>query len=139
MKWWGITASPGRRAAAKETGGGAAVSRLQKVALMQLPLQITFRNFSPSEAVVDRIRAKVQELFGVSPEQIPDLLGLWGDSSDNVPGAPGIGEKTAKDLIQRFGSIEATLERAGEVGTFGGFNHGVCGVHGCFPFSERTR
>jgi len=51
----------------------------------------------------------------VAPEQIPDLLGLWGDSSDNVPGAPGIGEKTARDLIQRFGSIEACLERANEV------------------------
>lgn len=65
------------------------------------------------DMIVDR--EKVKELFGVTPEQIPDLLGLWGDSSDNVPGAPGIGEKTAKDLIQRFGSIEACLEHAHDV------------------------
>src|SRR6185503_6301742 len=60
-------------------------------------------------------REKVVELFGVSPEQIPDLLGLWGDTSDNIPGAPGIGEKTARDLIQRFGSIETLLDRTDEV------------------------
>src|SRR5262249_41233568 len=63
--------------------------------------------------IVDR--EKVRELFGVYPEQIPDLLGLWGDSSDNVPGAPGIGEKGARDLIQKFGGIETLLDRAAEV------------------------
>ena len=81
--------------------------------LYQIIDTILVLNTSKDDMLVDR--AKVQELFGVTPEQIPDLLGLWGDSSDNVPGAPGIGEKTAKDLIQRFGSIEATLERANEV------------------------
>jgi DNA polymerase-1 len=70
-------------------------------------------NTSKEDLVVDR--DKVKELFGVPPEQIPDLLGLMGDSSDNVPGAPGIGPKTAQDLIQRFGSLEACLERAGEI------------------------
>ncbi len=58
---------------------------------------------------------QVKELFGVTPAQIPDLLGLWGDASDNIPGAPGIGEKGAKTLIERFGSIEACLEHAAEV------------------------
>lgn len=58
---------------------------------------------------------EVQELFGVTPDQIIDLLGLWGDSADNVPGAPGIGEKGARALVERFGSIEACLEHAGEV------------------------
>src|SRR3954467_10918877 len=81
--------------------------------LYQLVDTILILNTSKDDLIVDR--DKVKELFGVTPEQIPDLLGLWGDSSDNVPGAPGIGEKTAKDLIQRFGSIEATLERASEV------------------------
>jgi len=70
-------------------------------------------NTSKDDMIVDR--EKVRELFGVYPEQIPDLLGLWGDSSDNVPGAPGIGEKGARDLIQKFGSIETLLERASEV------------------------
>ena len=58
---------------------------------------------------------QVKELFGVTPAQIPDLLGLWGDTSDNIPGAPGIGKKGAQALIERFGSIEACLEHAGEV------------------------
>ena len=52
---------------------------------------------------------KVEEKLGVRPDQVPDLLGLWGDTSDNVPGAPGIGEKGARELIQSFGSIENLL------------------------------
>lgn len=81
--------------------------------LYQLVGTILILNTSKDDLVVDR--DKVQEIFGVTPEQIPDLLGLWGDTSDNVPGAPGIGEKTARDLVQRFGSIEALLERTSEV------------------------
>ncbi len=53
---------------------------------------------------------KVVEKMGVQPAQVPDLLGLWGDTSDNIPGAPGIGEKGAKELIQTFGSLENCLE-----------------------------
>ena len=53
---------------------------------------------------------KVMEKLGVIPEQVPDLLGLWGDSSDNIPGAPGIGEKGAKELIQTYGTIEQCLQ-----------------------------
>jgi len=49
----------------------------------------------------------VKQKMGVTPEQIVDLLGLMGDSSDNVPGVPGVGPKTACDLIQRFGSMES--------------------------------
>jgi DNA polymerase-1 len=58
---------------------------------------------------------EVLDLYGVRPDQITDLLGLWGDSSDNVPGAPGIGEKGAKALIEKYGSIEECLARAGEI------------------------
>ncbi len=58
---------------------------------------------------------KVKEFMGVTPEQVADLLALMGDSVDNIPGAPGIGEKGAKDLIERFGSLDALLERAAEV------------------------
>ncbi len=53
---------------------------------------------------------KVLEKFGVKPEQVPDLLGLWGDSVDNIPGAPGIGEKGARELIQTYGSLENCLQ-----------------------------
>jgi DNA polymerase-1 len=59
--------------------------------------------------------AEVIERFGVGPELVPDILGLAGDSSDNIPGVPGIGEKTAIKLIQEFGSLEQLLERAEEV------------------------
>ncbi len=59
--------------------------------------------------------AEVIERFGVGPELVPDILGLAGDSSDNIPGVPGIGEKTAIKLIQEFHSLEELLERANEV------------------------
>src|SRR3989449_9484714 len=78
--------------------------------LYQLVDTILILNTSKDDLIVDR--DKVLELFGVTPGQIPDLLGLMGDSSDNIPGAPGIGEKGARDLIQKFGSIETLLERA---------------------------
>ena len=52
---------------------------------------------------------KVLERFGVDPELVPDLLGLWGDSSDNIPGAPGIGEKGAKELVRTFGTVDSVL------------------------------
>jgi DNA polymerase-1 len=81
--------------------------------LCQLVDTTLILNTSKDDLLIDR--GKVREIYGVDPEQIPDLLGLWGDTSDNVPGAPGIGEKTAKDLIQRFGSIEQLLERTSEI------------------------
>ena len=59
--------------------------------------------------------AKVQEFMGVKPSQVADLLALKGDSIDNIPGAPGIGDKGAKELIEKFGSVEAALDRAAEV------------------------
>jgi DNA polymerase-1 len=58
---------------------------------------------------------KVKEFLGVRPEQVADLLALKGDAVDNIPGAPGIGDKGAKELIERFGSAEAALEHAAEV------------------------
>lgn len=81
--------------------------------LYQLIDTILILNTSKDDMIVDR--DKVHELFGVEAGQIPDLLGLWGDTSDNIPGAPGIGQKGARDLIQKFGSIEALLDRAEKV------------------------
>jgi DNA polymerase-1 len=60
-------------------------------------------------------RAAVIERYGIPPELIPDFYGLKGDTSDNIPGIPGIGEKTASELLQRFGSLEAILDRVDEV------------------------
>jgi DNA polymerase I len=59
--------------------------------------------------------AKVTEVLGVPPEKVVDVMALRGDSVDNVPGAPGIGDKGSVDLILEFGSVEAVLERAAEV------------------------
>jgi len=55
---------------------------------------------------------KVLEDFGVRPDQIPDLKGLMGDSSDNIPGVPGIGEKTAVKLLSAYGTIENAFDHA---------------------------
>lgn len=58
---------------------------------------------------------EVEEKFGVRPERVVDVQALAGDSVDNVPGAPGIGIKTAALLIQEYGDLETLLERAGEI------------------------
>lgn len=57
----------------------------------------------------------VRQLMGVAPEQIVDLLALKGDSVDNIPGAPGIGEKGAQALIAEYGSVENLLDHAAEI------------------------
>lgn len=62
---------------------------------------------------------KVVEKYGVTPLQFIDVKGLMGDASDNIPGVPGIGEKTAISLIQQFGSIEKIYEKIEEVGKKG--------------------
>jgi DNA polymerase-1 len=59
--------------------------------------------------------AKVEEILGVPPERVVDIMALRGDSIDNIPGAPGIGEKGSVEIIKRFGSVEQALERASEV------------------------
>ncbi len=59
--------------------------------------------------------AKVEEILGVPPERVIDVMALRGDSIDNIPGAPGIGDKGSVEIIKRFGSVEQALERAGEV------------------------
>jgi len=59
--------------------------------------------------------AKVEEILGVRPSQVVDVMALRGDSIDNIPGAPGIGDKGSVEIIQRFGSLEQALERADEV------------------------
>ena len=59
--------------------------------------------------------AGVQQKFGVPPERVIDVLALMGDSSDNIPGVRGIGEKTAVKLIQDYGDLETILSRAAEI------------------------
>ncbi|MCH5287442.1 MAG: DNA polymerase I [Christensenellaceae bacterium] len=59
--------------------------------------------------------ATVHEEYGFSPEQVTDWKGLAGDSSDNIPGIPGVGDKTAVKLLQQYGTLENVLDHAGEV------------------------
>jgi DNA polymerase-1 len=65
------------------------------------------------DVVVDE--AKVEELLGVPPEKVVDYMALLGDTIDNIPGAKGIGEKGAAELIQKYGRVEKALDHAGEV------------------------
>ena len=58
---------------------------------------------------------KVEEILGVPPQKVIDLMALMGDTVDNIPGAKGIGEKGATELIQKYGSVENALDHAGEV------------------------
>ncbi len=53
--------------------------------------------------------------YGVTPEQVPDFIGLKGDTSDNIPGVPGIGDKTAGQLVAQYGSLEGVLEHVDEL------------------------
>jgi len=56
--------------------------------------------------------AEVKRRYGIGPEQVPDFIALRGDPSDGIPGAKGVGEKTAADLLRRRGSLEAAIENA---------------------------
>lgn len=59
--------------------------------------------------------ASVEEKYGVRPDQVPDLKGLQGDPSDNIPGVKGVGAKTATMLVRQFGGVDGIYERIGEV------------------------
>ena len=89
--------------------------------LMQL-IEPGVAMFDPASGTGDTRREErrigvpeVIEYFGVPPEKVVDVQALAGDSTDNVPGAPGIGVKTAAQLINEYGSLEALLARAGEI------------------------
>jgi DNA polymerase-1 len=77
------------------------------VKVMATSRGITDTKIYDHQAVLDR--------YGVSPESIPDFYGLKGDTSDNIPGVPGIGDKTASELIQRFGSLEGVLSHIDDI------------------------
>jgi DNA polymerase-1 len=79
----------------------------ENVALMMTPRGVSdVHVYTP-----DRVEAR----YGIRPEQVPDFIGLKGDTSDNIPGVPGIGDKTAGQLIAQYGSLEAVIEHADEL------------------------
>src|SRR5436309_3243736 len=77
------------------------------VKVMATARGITETKIYDRQAVVDR--------YGIPPELIPDFYGLKGDTSDNIPGIPGIGDKTASELLQSFGDLEDVLAHVDEV------------------------
>ena len=77
------------------------------VKVMATSRGITDTKIYDRQAVIDR--------YGIAPELIPDFYGLKGDTSDNIPGIPGIGDKTASELIRSFGSLEGVLAHIDEV------------------------
>jgi DNA polymerase-1 len=98
---------------AEEAGVEVAIVSSDKDMLQLVTAGISMLNPMKDDQWYDE--AKVQEFMGVKPTQVADLLALKGDAIDNIPGAPGIGDKGARDLIEKFGSVEAALDRAGEV------------------------
>ncbi|MHB8060964.1 MAG: 5'-3' exonuclease, partial [Gaiellaceae bacterium] len=74
-------------------------------------LMMTPRGISEVQVYTPKL---VTARYGITPAQIPDFIGLKGDTSDNIPGVPGIGEKTAGELIIRYGSLEEVLAHASE-------------------------
>lgn len=98
---------------ASEQGLETVIVTSDKDMLQLVSRQVCVLDAMKNNLILDR--SKVEEKLGVRPEQVTDLLGLWGDASDNIPGAPGIGEKGAKELIQTFGSIEALLENPDKI------------------------
>ncbi|HEX5193249.1 MAG TPA: DNA polymerase I [Solirubrobacteraceae bacterium] len=79
----------------------------EQVSIMTTSRGITDTKVYDRQGVIDR--------YGIPPELVPDFIGLKGDTSDNIPGVPGIGDKTAADLLGRFGSLEAVLEHIDEI------------------------
>ena len=77
------------------------------VRIMATSRGITDTRVYDREAVLDR--------YGIAPELIPDFIGLKGDTSDNIPGVPGIGDKTAAQLLQRFGDLETVLASVDQI------------------------
>ncbi|HEX3941723.1 MAG TPA: DNA polymerase I [Acidobacteriaceae bacterium] len=98
---------------AAEEGHPVFVVSNDKDMLQLVTERVKVLNPAKDNLVLDR--EKVIETLGVPPEKVIDVMALRGDSIDNIPGAPGIGDKGSVELIQQFGSVEAALEHASEV------------------------
>src|SRR5437763_4413114 len=79
----------------------------ENICLMMTPRGVSDGNVYTPE--------RVEARYGIRPDQIPDFIGLKGDSSDNIPGVPGIGDKTAGQLVAQYGSLEDVLDHTDEL------------------------
>ena len=96
-------------------GGGALVVSGDRD-MYQLVSDATAVLHPRPRGVLERVdRAGVRERYGIEPEQVTALIALRGDPSDNIPGAPGIGQKTAADLLRRYGDLEGVIAHAAEL------------------------
>ena len=99
----------------EERGGGALVFSSDRDTY-QLVSDVTATLHPRPRGVLERVdRAGVRERYGIEPEQVPDLIALRGDPSDNIPGARGIGQKTAAELLRRYGDLEGVIAHASEL------------------------
>ncbi|MEA2449032.1 MAG: hypothetical protein QOG63_964, partial [Thermoleophilaceae bacterium] len=98
-------------ALAEEQAGGSALLLTGDRDLFQCATEHTTVLYvkTGTKGVEEVDPAEVRHRYGVAPEQVPDFIALRGDPSDGLPGAKGIGEKTAADLLKRHGSLEAAL------------------------------
>jgi DNA polymerase-1 len=98
-------------AAERARGGSAIVATSDRDAFQLVSDEVTI--LQPVRGVSELARigpAEVRERYGVEPEQVPDFIALRGDPSDKIPGARGIGAKTAATLLGQYGSLEALIE-----------------------------
>jgi DNA polymerase I len=102
--------------AQEEARGGGALVFSSDRDTYQLVSDVTATLHPRPRGALERVdRAGVRERYGIEPEQVPDLIALRGDPSDNIPGARGIGQKTAAELLRRYGDLEGVISHAAEL------------------------
>jgi DNA polymerase-1 len=100
----------------EEARGGEALVVSGDRDMYQLVSEATAVLHPRPRGVLERVdRAGVRERYGIEPEQVTALIALRGDPSDNIPGAPGIGQKTAAELLRRYGDLEGVIAHAVEL------------------------
>lgn len=105
-----VMATLARREAGR--GGRALILTGDRDLLQCADAGVSILLLKPGQGTIECGPAEVEEMTGVAPRLIPDLIALRGDPSDGIPGAPGIGAKTAADLLSRHGDLEAVLDAA---------------------------
>jgi 5'-3' exonuclease len=98
----------------RERGGSALLLTADRDLYAAVSESVAVLELRPRAQVARIGPAQVHERYGVGPEQVADFIALRGDPSDGLPGAPGIGAKTAAQLLARFGSLEALLGAAAQ-------------------------
>ena len=100
----------------EEARGGGALVVSRDRDMYQLVSEVTAVLHPRPRGVLERVdRVGVRERYGIEPEQVTALIALRGDPSDNIPGARGVGQKTAADLLRRYGDLEGVIAHAADL------------------------